>query len=360
MSTRGLDIAADEYDAHVVEEHVGHSTALHAHLLERGEYLVGPMARYALNASQLAPEALDAAAAAGLAPDERNPFRSIVVRAVEIVHACAEALRVIDAYDQPDHPAVTVEPRAGVGCGWTEAPRGTLWHRYELAADGTIIDARIVPPTSQNQPAIEHDLFHFVEANVGTRRHRVASPMRTGDPQLRPMHLVRDALPRHASGTHMSGVVVIGVGNRYRRDDGAGPAVLDALATGTTAPRARLVELDGEPARVVDAWAGADLAIVVDARSLRRAPRPARYAAIEVGDDVGVLGDSSRAAGGSHAFGIGTAAALGRALGRMPVRLVVFAVEGRDFGHGEELSQPVRRAVTDVTARIAAEIAGSG
>jgi sulfhydrogenase subunit alpha len=186
VSTRGLDIAVDDFDAHVVEEHVAHSTALHAHLLERGEYLVGPIARHALNAAQLAPEARDAAATAGLSPDERNPFRSIVVRAVEIVHACAEALRIIDGYEQPDRPAVAVEAKAGVGCGWTEAPRGTLWHRYELAADGTIVDARIVPPTSQNQPAIEHDLFHFVEANAGldddALRHRCEQVIRNYDP----------------------------------------------------------------------------------------------------------------------------------------------------------------------------------
>jgi hydrogenase maturation protease len=155
----------------------------------------------------------------------------------------------------------------------------------------------------------------------------------------------------------VSGVVVIGVGNRYRRDDGAGPAVLDALAGGPTAPRARRVELDGEPARVVETWAGADLAIVVDAlRSDESAAGTVRR--IEVGPDAGVVGDSASATAGSHALGIGTAAALGRALGRMPARLVVFAVEGANFGHGEGLSQPVRRAVCEVTARIAAEIAG--
>jgi hydrogenase maturation protease len=156
----------------------------------------------------------------------------------------------------------------------------------------------------------------------------------------------------------VSEVVVIGVGNRYRRDDGAGPAVLDALATDTAALHARLVELDGEPARVVDAWTGADLAIIVDAlRSDDSAAGTVRR--VEVGEDVGVLGDSSGAAGGSHGLGIGTAAALGTALGRMPARLVVFAVEGANFSHGDELSEPVRRAVTEVTALIAAEIAGS-
>ncbi len=154
----------------------------------------------------------------------------------------------------------------------------------------------------------------------------------------------------------MSGIVVIGVGNRYRRDDGAGPAVVDALASGPALGVARLVELDGEPARVVDAWTDADLAIVVDAlRSGGGAAGSVRR--VEVGDDVGVLGSMS-GAGGSHALGIGAAAALGRALGRMPARLVVFGVEGSSFEHGDELSQPVRRAVTEVAGRIAAEIEG--
>ena len=85
------------------------------------------------------------------------------MRSVELVYACDEALRLIDAYEEPDAPAVTVEPRAGVGYGATEAPRGLLYHRYEIADDGAILDAKIVPPTSQNQPAIEEDLRRVVE-----------------------------------------------------------------------------------------------------------------------------------------------------------------------------------------------------
>ncbi len=80
------------------------------------------------------------------------------MRSVELVYACDEALRLIDAYEPPDPPAVEVEPRAGVGYGVTEAPRGLLYHRYEIDDDGMIVDARIVPPTSQNQATIEEDL----------------------------------------------------------------------------------------------------------------------------------------------------------------------------------------------------------
>lgn len=93
----------------------------------------------------------------------RNPFRSILVRAVETLYAVDEALRIIDAYEPPARPYVDVPPRAGTGHGATEAPRGLLYHRYVLDADGTVTDARLVPPTSQNQGAIEEDLRRFAE-----------------------------------------------------------------------------------------------------------------------------------------------------------------------------------------------------
>ena len=163
VSTAGLDIPPDDFDAHVVEEHVEHSNALHAHLRERGSYLTGPLARYNLAFDELRPLARDAALEAGLGASCRNPFRSIVVRAVELVQAFDEALAIIAAYAPPDEPAVECVPRAGVGHGATEAPRGMLYHRYELDEEGTILDARIVPPTSQNQMVIEEDLRGVVE-----------------------------------------------------------------------------------------------------------------------------------------------------------------------------------------------------
>jgi sulfhydrogenase subunit alpha len=157
-SDRGLDIAPGAYDEHFVEEHVERSNALHSRRRDGSAYLCGPLARFSLQADRLAPPAVEVAREVGLGQSCRNPFRSIVVRSVEVVHACDEALRLIDAYEEPDAPAVAVEPVAGVGCGVSEAPRGLLYHRYELAADGTILDAKIVPPTSQNQLAIEDDL----------------------------------------------------------------------------------------------------------------------------------------------------------------------------------------------------------
>jgi len=165
-SSRGLDAEVADFEEHVAEHHVPHSTALHARLDGRSPYLAGPLARYALNAERLSPLARDAATDAGLGTVCRNPFRSIVVRAVEVLYACDEALRLIETYDPPHPAAVGVEPRAGRGSGITEAPRGLLYHRYDIGDDGLLTDARIVPPTSQNQAQIEDDLRRFVSPRL--------------------------------------------------------------------------------------------------------------------------------------------------------------------------------------------------
>ncbi|MGO8905911.1 MAG: Ni/Fe hydrogenase subunit alpha [Solirubrobacteraceae bacterium] len=165
-SDRGLDIAPSGFDEHFVEEHVEHSNALHARIRERGSYLTGPLARYALCSQALRPLASEAAREAGLGPVCRNPFQSIIVRAVELVQACDEALALIAAYEEPDAPAVEITPRRAVGHGATEAPRGMIYHRYEIDEEGTILDARIVPPTSQNQLVIEEDLRAVVERGL--------------------------------------------------------------------------------------------------------------------------------------------------------------------------------------------------
>ena len=166
VSSRGLDISAREYDDSFIEEHVEHSNALHSTLRQRGAYFVGPMARYSLNFDRLSPIAQEAAKSAGLSGVCRNPFKSIIVRGVETLYAVDEALRIIDQYERPDNPAVDIEARAATGYACTEAPRGALYHRYRIGADGLIVDAKIVPPTSQNQKTIEDDLWHFVPKHI--------------------------------------------------------------------------------------------------------------------------------------------------------------------------------------------------
>jgi coenzyme F420-reducing hydrogenase alpha subunit len=162
-SSDGLTLSAAQFAEIAVEEHVARSTALQATLGGRDRYLTGPLARFALNASHLPEVARDAAAAAGLYAPCVNPFRSIVVRAVELVFACDEALRLVERYEPPVQPAIEVVARAATGTAATEAPRGLLLHQYDIDDEGIVRRARIMPPTSQNQLSIEDDLRRVVE-----------------------------------------------------------------------------------------------------------------------------------------------------------------------------------------------------
>jgi coenzyme F420-reducing hydrogenase alpha subunit len=166
VSSRGLDIGASDYDDHFTEFQVPHSTALHSVLDGNRTYLVGPLARYSLSSAHLPDVAASAARAAGLGATCANPFRSIIVRAVELVYACDEALRLIEGYQPPDPPSAGVPAAEATGYGSTQAPRGMLYHRYRITAGGVIADAKIVPPTSQNQRAIEADLRDFAQARL--------------------------------------------------------------------------------------------------------------------------------------------------------------------------------------------------
>ncbi|MFJ2720181.1 Ni/Fe hydrogenase subunit alpha [Streptomyces sp. NPDC087437] len=182
-----------DFEQHVQEGQVPHSTALTA-TLDGRRHLTGPLARYAINGRWLYPVAAEAARDAGLGDPLTgaicdNPFRSIVVRAVEVVQAVEEALRIIDGYERPARPAIEVPPRQGVGAGATEAPRGLLYHRYALAEDGTLTEARIVPPTAQNQTAIEEDVRRAVQARLDT-----AGPV-AGDEEL--THLCERTIRNH-------------------------------------------------------------------------------------------------------------------------------------------------------------------
>lgn len=166
VSNKGLDIAVNEYEDHFIEEQVPYSNALHSRLKERGAYFAGPLARYNLNVDRLSPLVQEAARASGLGSACRNPFQSIIVRSLEILYAFDEALRLIEQYEPPDAPFVEVHPSASSGCACTEAPRGILYHRYRIDEGGLIREARIIPPTSQNQKTIENDLRTYVEQHI--------------------------------------------------------------------------------------------------------------------------------------------------------------------------------------------------
>jgi len=158
----GLSIDAAQWDNHFREDHAPHSTALWS-LYQGKPYLVGPLARLNLNLDRLPDAVRDNLEQTGIDLPSRNMFHSMVARAVEIEVALHEAIALTATYEYPERPNDPVTPRAGVGFGATEAPRGLLWHRYETDAEGLIKSARIVPPTSQNQARIEQDLHRSLQ-----------------------------------------------------------------------------------------------------------------------------------------------------------------------------------------------------
>lgn len=172
-SNKGLDIDPAEYEDRFFEQHVKHANALHSQLRERGSYMVGPQARFNLHFDKLTPAARQVAVDVGLTVPCLNPFKSIVVRAVEMVFACEEALRLIAEYEPPPAPRASFEYRAGTGHAATEAPRGLLYHRYIIDDQGIIMGNKIVAPTSQNQKRIEDDLWRFVPQLAGQSIERM-------------------------------------------------------------------------------------------------------------------------------------------------------------------------------------------
>lgn len=162
-SSAGLDISIDQYQQHFKEEHAPHSTALHSTLHDQ-PYLVGPLARLNINQDKLPGAVKEALLETGVSFPSQNMFHSVIARAIEIYYVLHEAIRILENYTLPQQTKMDLIPKAGVGYGCTEAPRGILWHRYETDDQGQVKHAIIVPPTSQNQARIEQDLHHSLSA----------------------------------------------------------------------------------------------------------------------------------------------------------------------------------------------------
>ena len=187
LSNDGLNLAPQAWDEAFHEVQVPWSNALQARRSDGLPYLLGPSARIVLDHEQLHPLARETLGASGALESIRvNPYRSIVARAVELVHATADAIDIVDAYVPPERAAVAWEPRPGTAAWATEAPRGLLFHRYEVGDDGKVAAATIVPPTSQNQAAIEADLATFAPRVLGlpmeAATHQLEQLIRSYDP----------------------------------------------------------------------------------------------------------------------------------------------------------------------------------
>jgi coenzyme F420-reducing hydrogenase alpha subunit len=195
ISSSGLDIPVEEYEAHFQERHVPQSTALHSVMLpEEKPYLVGPLSRVNLCFDRLSPTAKREAEKCRIPWPCRNNFWSIAARALEVITAYEEAIAIIEDYQAELSPSrVPYEPRAGQGCHATEAPRGLLYHRYRTGDDGLIAEAKIVPPTSQNQGRIEADLRAYLPRIID---HDDAEVTRRCE------HLIRNYDPCISCATH--------------------------------------------------------------------------------------------------------------------------------------------------------------
>jgi coenzyme F420-reducing hydrogenase alpha subunit len=158
VSNQGLRLPPSAFEENFEEYQVEYSNALHSRTKGGGSYMVGPLARFNLNYDQLNPAAKALAKDAGLEPPLKDPFQSILVRALEIVHALEETAREVDEYEEPVRPSVPYKAKAGTCYGVSEAPRGILYHSYSVNSRGQVERAKIVPPTSQNQARMEDDV----------------------------------------------------------------------------------------------------------------------------------------------------------------------------------------------------------
>jgi Ni,Fe-hydrogenase maturation factor len=167
----------------------------------------------------------------GIQFPSRNMFHSIVARAAEIWLAIFEAARLLEGDIDTQQSCPTPPPKAGTGFGCSEAPRGILWHRYAMNERGQISEARIVPPTSQNQPRIEQDLhnaltrFGLDQAEDAIRLH-AEMVIRNYDPCIScathflKLDLERDGIRETAvSQANASRVVVMGIGTAQAADN---------------------------------------------------------------------------------------------------------------------------------------------
>jgi coenzyme F420-reducing hydrogenase alpha subunit len=151
-------LAEEDYEKYYAEKHVEHSNALHSHAMDGAPYMVGPLARFNLNFDQLGETAKQAAKENGVKPGITNPYKQLIARAVETVQAFDMCIQLIEAYDPSGPSYQPLELKKGNGCAASEAPRGLLFHRYEIDENGLVEFARIVPPTAQNLARMEADL----------------------------------------------------------------------------------------------------------------------------------------------------------------------------------------------------------
>ena len=193
ISSNNLIIPISQFEEAFLEEHIPYSNALHSRTASGSPYLTGPLARLNLNFAQLGKQARQVCEDIGFIPPLQNPYKSLLARAIELIQICAEAIELIVGYNPrgPSRSEITV--KEGEGTGATEAPRGILYHRYVVSAEGMIRHARIVPPTAQNLARMEADLWSLAP-NILEMPHEQATQACE--------HLIRSYDPCISCATH--------------------------------------------------------------------------------------------------------------------------------------------------------------
>ena len=168
----GGEFPEDDLEKNITVEQKIYSNALHYRLKNGRPYITGPIARFNLNYDLLAPEVKDILEKAGYKAPLKNTYQSIVARAAETYHAVLEIKKLIESYSEPPQPYIEAEVRAGKGAAISEAPRGMLYHYYEIDENGKIVYANIIPPTTQNYAAMEEDIIKVQDLIVNAPRDK--------------------------------------------------------------------------------------------------------------------------------------------------------------------------------------------
>jgi sulfhydrogenase subunit alpha len=368
VSDGGLDIDISEFDQHFTEQHIPHSTALHC-LLQEQPYLVGPLARLNLNIDRLPEETRELLDETGIRFPSRNMFHSIVARAVEMHYAVCLAHDLLQVYAVPDTSKVEATPRAGIGFGCTEAPRGILWHRYETDEEGLMKSVRIVPPTSQNQARMEQDIAQSLmtvglDQEDDSLRLHAEKVIRNYDPCIScATHFLKltvhhgeehiqtkgqmPAGEREASHDEAQSVLVVGVGSPHG-SDALGWKVVNQLKQDDVLSHQaglRFLCLDRPGTRLLEAMRDEERVILVDAIS-----GSGKKGALVRMEGREILAQDDRLS--SHDLGLASTIQIGGSLDRLPPHLILLGLETHGDIHWQCVHDELDRLLESVKKEI--------
>jgi len=342
ISDDGLDIAISEFEDHFREMHIDHSTALHC-LLHGKPYLVGPLARLNLNAGQLPDEIQTLMQGLKAQFPSKNMFHSMIARAIEIASSIFEAEQLLQNYKKIEQAYVEFKPKAGTGYGCTEAPRGFLWHRFDMDEKGRVKKAIIVPPTSQNQSRIEEDLKNSL-INFGLEKPKeeiqlhAEKVIRNYDPCIScathflNLKLIRNGITEEEntkktiaafSDADLTKSAIIGIGSP-NKDDDIGWKVIDSLQHNRTIAALkqkglRLFKLDRPGLSLIDNIKPYDHLLVIDA--IRSEETSLSFIQLDANNIISTMGKIS-----SHEVGLLETVAVLKSLQQLPKQFFMLGV----------------------------------